>query len=137
MRRVFELCLYVSQNSEDSYYLKEMFLSLFPVGIGNATAAGTISNHSKRRNKKAVKQDSGSQPANKLDSEKLKYMKGINEFLLITLLFPPIVFMKGAAYFRIQKEWRWKKPGRSTTLHINNTSCITAYAANALERKIA
>ncbi|XP_058455364.1 uncharacterized protein LOC131432837 [Malaya genurostris] len=72
-----EWLLSVSQNSGDSDYLfiKELMLQLSPQGVGNATATGRPSNNPHGCKKEPINKDSNVQRINKLDPEKVKYMK--------------------------------------------------------------
>ncbi|XP_021700628.1 uncharacterized protein LOC110676559 [Aedes aegypti] len=72
-----EWLLSVSQDSEDSDYLfvKQLMFRLFPHGVGNATPSGRPSNNPKGRNKGEGSMELPVQRTNKLDPDKLSYMK--------------------------------------------------------------
>nr|XP_029715035.1 uncharacterized protein LOC115258773 [Aedes albopictus] len=72
-----EWLLSVSQNAENSDYLfvKELLLRLFPQGVGNATTSGRPSNNPKGRNKGDGEKDHFIPQTNKLDPDKVAYMK--------------------------------------------------------------
>lgn len=78
-----EWLLSVSQDSEDSDYLfvKQLMFRLFPHGVGNATPSGRPSNNPKGRNKGEGSMELPVQRTNKLDPDKLSYMKGKKRFI--------------------------------------------------------
>lgn len=139
-----EWLLSVSQNAGDSDYLfiKELVFHLFPEGVGSATPTGRPSNNPKgRSNIQPGNSDDGTPPMQKLDPQKVQYMKGILildtihiaiHLLFIFNFYVQIDFMTGVGFYRSRLEWPWPNPKWST--NTSQMSLPTTHRSGASPR---